>query len=145
MMRVVSLFEYNAGEENSLWQLTAIACLDFSEELANTEENEGKWGAPLFEWQQISLVPVLRETSCTWAEERENESRAFQHNSSSPHCGSCSWEHRLPLVTQLGQMLLVKGQWPLQAAKSDLSQLTWQSQGGFVGFSVRFCYWEGGM
>lgn len=42
MMRVVSLFEYNAGEENSLWQFTVIACLDFSEELANTEENGGK-------------------------------------------------------------------------------------------------------
>lgn len=48
MVRIVSLFEYSAGEENSLWRFAVIACLDFSEELANTEENRGKWGSPLF-------------------------------------------------------------------------------------------------
>lgn len=41
-MRVVSLFGYSAGEENSLRKFTVIACLDFSEELANTEENRDK-------------------------------------------------------------------------------------------------------
>lgn len=107
------------------------------------------------EWWQVRCSSLQRTTNipCVCSQgnilhvgrERENGSQAFQHNSSSPHRDPCSWEHRLPLLTQLGQMFLVKGQWSLQVAKYYLSQLTWQSQGGFVGFSAEFCYWEWGI